>query len=447
MPGRCGLALLIAVAGCRPAAPGASHGQAAPPAEVPVRPFRIAAPDVVLLVTGGTNGMLEVCNCAGPMPGGLARRSGLVRSYRAAFRETFLIDTGDAFWVDPADLRNEFVLKGYAQIGYDAVVLGDQEWAAEGERIKRILAANDLAYLSSTVKTPGLTLRDVVTRRWPRGSVAFVSNVPREAFRFVPPQRVEPLSFAKPGGLAERIRRLKEGGSVVVMVAHAAEADLPAMVRACRPDLVLRGHTARTDEGVRRIEGTPVVKVGGSQTVGVVAMKLDGARLADLEYRVEVVDTTWPLDRRLIQTYQAYAHAAMRQALDAERTEGLDYVSSATCGKCHKRQYAAWQAGPHARAYKTLQRVRRTGDPNCLMCHTSGFGAKKGFYTYARTPQLAGVNCQNCHRFNVAEHRRKGFTFPRANKDVCTTCHTPVTDPHFAYKPKLPKVRCPISHR
>ena len=60
------------------------------------------------------------------------------------------------------------------------------------------------------------------------------------------------------------------------------------------------------------------------------------------------------------------------------------------------------------------------------MCHTTGFGTKSGFYTINKTPDLAGVNCQDCHRFTEAEHRKKDFTVPRLKKDVCTTCHTPL---------------------
>ena len=57
------------------------------------------------------------------------------------------------------------------------------------------------------------------------------------------------------------------------------------------------------------------------------------------------------------------------------------------------------------------------------------------------------MNCQDCHRFNDDEHQLDGkgvgFQYPRVKDLVCTTCHTPVTDPKFDYKAKLPKARCP----
>ena len=97
----------------------------------------------------------------------------------------------------------------------------------------------------------------------------------------------------------------------------------------------------------------------------------------------------------------------------------------------------------HSHAYKTLTDAARAGDPNCLMCHTSGFGTAKGFYTIASTPQLVNVNCQNCHRFNLAEHHQKGFVVPKPTEDICTSCHTAVTDPKFSFAEKEPKIACP----
>ena len=123
--------MAVSLAGCGEHNKETTHDrQEPPPAPVSPKPFNMGQPDVVLLVTGRTNGLLEVCNCTGPMPGGLSRRSGMIVSYRHAYPRTLAIDTGDLLWVEPEDLRNDYVLKGYAQIGYDAIVLGDQEWGA-----------------------------------------------------------------------------------------------------------------------------------------------------------------------------------------------------------------------------------------------------------------------------------------------------------------------------
>ncbi len=226
---------------------------------------------------------------------------------------------------------------------------------------------------------------------------------------------------------------------------HCCDEDIQQLAGKCRPDLIVHGHTSQTSPKLLHAgpNNTPVVKAGGPDWVGAAAIKLLPAGGIDVEYRAELVDERWPLDARLLQTYQAYAHVAMQQYLDAKRTSGLDYVPSAECGLCHTKQYDSWRKTRHASAYATLQKVGRTGDPNCLNCHTTGAGTEKGFYTIEKTPKMANVNCQDCHRFNVAEHIKIGYEFPKFTEDICTTCHTPVTDPAFNYKLKVGKVRCP----
>ncbi len=438
------LAAIVVVSGCRTKLPASADGRKDTPLKlVDVRAFKMGEPDAVLLLTGGSGGLLEVCNCSGPMPGGLSRRSGLVRSYRQSFPETMLIDAGDTFWIEPTDIRNEYMLRGYGQIGYDAVVLGDQEWEAGAKRLAEILKINKTPALSTSVMGPGLATAQEVTREFTRAKIAVVSYTDREAFRFVAPPVVSTLVIAGQAEVEQRIATLKSRGYIVVLIAHAGEDGIVDITARTKADLVVRGHTTRTEKKLTRVNGKPVIKIGGYEYVGAVAIKADGGKIAEIEYRPELVNTRWPLDGKLLLTYQAYAHAAMIKALDAERTSGLTYQSSASCGQCHTKQYANWKKTDHAKAYSTLQKAKRTGDPSCVMCHTSGFGTKAGFYTFAKTKHLSNVNCQDCHRFNAAEHRKKDFMIEPVSREICQACHTPVTDPKFSFKAKQKKILCP----
>jgi hypothetical protein len=131
----------------------------------------------------------------------------------------------------------------------------------------------------------------------------------------------------------------------------------------------------------------------------------------------------------------------MREALKTEPEGGLAYVSSATCGTCHGKQYDAWRRGPHRRAWQALVQAGREGDPNCLMCHSSGFGTAHGFRTGRTTAHLAGVNCQDCHRFTLTRQRGR-HAAPPAAKDTCTLCHTPINSPAFEYAKYRARVGC-----
>lgn len=455
------LALGLLLAGCRNSLPDESTTPQLPPTPVPVKPFQLGQPDLLLMITGHNSGMLELCNCRGPMAGGLSRRSGLVRSYRAAFPNSLLIDSGDLFWIEPETLKNDYVLKGYRQIGYDAVVLGDNEWMPSPSRLRSLLAAQDLPYLSTTINLTDpvhpLPLRREIVRGFGTLKVAILCAQDRESLLFMPADKIATLSFS-PEEFANRARQFRDQGVTVIAVAHGSLDFARTIAQSGLADLVIRGHTGRSKDKLTAAwddeefpsptpasatsarPGAPIVEVGGSEMIGVVALRLAKGRLQACEYRLEAADERWPGDKRLLQTYQAYAHAEMRRALDADRKEGLNYVPSSTCGACHRKQYEFWKKTPHARAYATLTRDGRQGDPNCLMCHTSGFGTAKGFYTIAKTPNLANVNCQDCHRFNANKHEAAKRP---ANEQVCTSCHTAITSPKFNYAAMKAKVACP----
>jgi hypothetical protein len=163
---------------------------------VAVKPFRMGQPDGLLLVTGGNAGLLEVCNCPGPMAGGLSRRGGLIKSYRAAYPKLALVDTGDSIWVEPTNVRNDYVLRGYGMLGYDALVLGTHEWACGDERLQRMLKDANLVGLSTTVSAKGVTATGELKFVWPGGKVAVVSDIREGALRFVGPERRKELKLA-----------------------------------------------------------------------------------------------------------------------------------------------------------------------------------------------------------------------------------------------------------
>ena len=64
-----------------------------------------------------------------------------------------------------------------------------------------------------------------------------------------------------------------------------------------------------------------------------------------------------------------------------------DYVGSATCGTCHPRQLAAWQATGHARAATVLP---PKPPARCQACHGTGDAPAGRSY-------FAEVGCEACH--------------------------------------------------
>jgi hypothetical protein len=73
------------------------------------------------------------------------------------------------------------------------------------------------------------------------------------------------------------------------------------------------------------------------------------------------------------------------------------YLSASTCVACHATAHQGWMTTAHATALETLKRIGQAANPQCLPCHTVGYGMPGGFVDEASTPLLAGVQCENCH--------------------------------------------------
>lgn len=418
-----------------------------PQGQWPIRPIEVPAaafePDAMLLLTGGTQGRLEMCNCAGVMSGGLARRGGLLASYRARYPAALTIDTGDLFWIEPDANRHSHLLRGLDMLGYDVLALGDAEWATAPVDLANLLADRSMRILASNVRYEGASLHPGRSVVIPAGGheIALLNYVGDDAFLFVD----DPTAGGRLRDGVDSLRPIVDehdrAGRVVVLIVHDSMDTAERLAgELSGVDLVIRGNTDRALGEVRRVEGVPVVQIGGPENVGVLGMRFDAGRIAELQWRVELLDDRWPADQRMLDLYQSYAHVAMRNALDADRAEGLRYEASRTCGECHKWEYWQWQRTAHAHAWQTLEEVERIGDPDCMACHVSGFGSRRGFYSIDRTPGLGNVNCQDCHRHDIEDHidehdqRIESFEIPAPDEKVCQSCHTPMNSPEFEYQ-------------
>lgn len=112
--------------------------------------------------------------------------------------------------------------------------------------------------------------------------------------------------------------------------------------------------------------------------------------------------------------------------------QDFGYVGSASCKMCHNKaekgaQYSIWEAGSHAKAFETLKseesakiakekgiEIEAWKAPECLKCHTTGFGSggyeikcddfwnpatddKAGAKAVKRMTGLQNVGCEACH--------------------------------------------------
>jgi glycosyltransferase involved in cell wall biosynthesis len=110
--------------------------------------------------------------------------------------------------------------------------------------------------------------------------------------------------------------------------------------------------------------------------------------------------------------------------------------------KCHEAEDKAWQKTRHARAYPSIKKARRQDDPECILCHTMGYGRPGGFVSIAKTPALGRVTCQACHVVTADHNDKDVKAEPEIyiNSRLCMSCHGPVQSPDFDYFVAKPKI-------
>jgi hypothetical protein len=117
------------------------------------------------------------------------------------------------------------------------------------------------------------------------------------------------------------------------------------------------------------------------------------------------------------------------------------YVGVETCAGCHEKENQVWVTSRHGHAMATLEKKNQQFDNECVGCHVVGF-QKGGFQSLYTTPQLANVQCEECHgpgRIH-ASNPGKGYGFV-STPVACMQCHKQPNDPDFNFAVYWPKIK------
>jgi peroxiredoxin len=138
---------------------------------------------------------------------------------------------------------------------------------------------------------------------------------------------------------------------------------------------------------------------------------------------------------------QAALTMRIRQTLGAANPILLpraEYAGEELCSVCHAKPHETWLVTKHAFAFDTLVEHGADRDPECLKCHTVGFGEPGGFDPAVRQDFLRGVQCENCHG-RGGPHQSPEFA-KTGLEPVCLSCHTPEHSLRFSFAERLPLV-------
>jgi 2',3'-cyclic-nucleotide 2'-phosphodiesterase (5'-nucleotidase family) len=133
--------------------------------------------------------------------------------------------------------------------------------------------------------------------------------------------------------------------------------------------------------------------------------------------------------------------AASPTAVAQAQAATAAYTGSERCATCHAEQAASWQRTGHARAFAALEKAHQDFNPQCVGCHTVGYGKPQGFVSARETPRLVNVGCEACHGPSGGHPGEQAARYGRTDTSFCASCHTKENSPDFDPATYIPKVR------
>lgn len=481
-----------------PALPDAVAPSPSPAAEA--RPARRLA----ITLTGELRGELEPCGCPTLPYGGFARRARLLAQLERPDRPLFQLDAGETLLKGLSSTQRQdtaqraaLIVRLMVEVGVDVMAPGPSDLRTLGLAGLRALPGEGLRLSSATwVDEAGerpFPAALVLERGGLRLGVIGLSGPPPEGSGL---RALDPVQATR-----EALASLPEDLDLIVALSNQEEGlDRALLAQVEGLGLLLRGRGAAHDpprEEARglvvetpdrgryltRVElllaappGAPARTSGGAGLEGLLSLeervlKLGGqgagpalaAELAQLQVEVAqrargqnlVVVEDRPLGSELdgevalsplLEAYKRAQLGAARAGVAAEPAAGSTrYTGSGACVRCHSLQSARWTYTAHASAAVSLLERAAHQDPECVACHTTGFGEPGGFAELGATQLRAwgGVQCEACHG-PLGGHPRDARVQPEpVREQTCLRCHDEANSPEFDYRSYLTQVICP----
>jgi hypothetical protein len=421
------------------------------------------ASEVTLLYTGSTQSFLEMCGCAEGQLGGVARRATAVRDLKHNRSDVLLLDAGDLFEGNtPLDrLRCLVHLNAMKSMGYDVANAGVDVFRFGRAFFESV--RDSVPFVSANLRLHHkavLPAYHIFDREGIKIGVIGIAgqqmaevsgNMGMGKMGVIPAATgVDVASVATV--LQGVVTDVKKRADVVVVLStldRATERELAKSISGV--DVVI---STRSSEILERVDG--VVLLGThpqGKAVGRAVLTWDGGRVADVTampvWMSEQVDEDLQIKKMVDGFYaQVNDHSELQQvgrprfegfALETEVVAGKNgYVGASACQSCHESEYDQWSKTHHAGAFQTLVQKQKHYQPDCVTCHTTGFGFATGFRIGAGQSALGGVQCEVCHgpggRHALRPEAKNIRKIPP--KDLCQRCHdqnqTPDLDARFS---------------
>ncbi len=429
-----------------------------------VRSSRVTAKPQALdfRFTADVRGRLVPCGCFTGQLGGLTRIATLFGPHSPA--EEIRVDIGDALAgaADYERIQYGYIRQAFAQLGYDALNIGHREAQFSAAQLRELKARSPVTMLSANLldRATGAPLFDshkIVRRGSWRIALIGVMDARSLGDALGDGLAVEAAEVA----LGKLLPTLKGRTDAIVLLAFADEATLAALARQFYElDVILGGKVRQPSQQlVKENRSLILATTNESRAVGVLQTRLLApGRLEAVNGEVQLVSDQIPQAEEIAALAVAYREEirGTKLAIDdpAKFQEDMvpgvrataTYAGTQSCAACHPQAMQKWAQSGHALAFATLVGVKADADPNCIGCHTVGFGTPSGYRREFAAKRLVDVGCESCHgpgSPHVAERQAGGeitSRFRPIGAGDCQKCHHGEFSRPFAWEQFWPHV-------
>lgn len=412
-------------------------------------PIKIyGAPTQALIIFSGEElGNLEPCGCYEGQIGGISRRHTFINSFVKQKNIILPVSLGDLSkgYGRQEEIKMEILSRAMQEMGYVLHSLGEKDIETGLQLLSYLSQVNNTTFLASNVKIIApfpMKVHQYFLKEYSHSEysfkIAFLSILSKSFSSTSIANYVniyEPIQALKP-----LIKRLHDKVNIIVLLSHTPKEESIEIAKFFPEiDLIITGHDIDDpQDSIIYVNNIPIVSPGkGGKYIGIAKYSIQ--RNATKRMSVDVI----PLDRKykdsekmtlLLEEYQRMLKEEdlLSKVSQVSLSDGLAYVGSSACGICHKMIYDHWSKTAHGVSYETLVYSGHQYDPECIKCHTTGYGYVSGFLNYEENQNLINVGCESCHGAGSLHIRNINETsYGLTDENICETCHDSEHSPGF----------------
>ncbi|MCK5513235.1 MAG: metallophosphoesterase [Deltaproteobacteria bacterium] len=382
--------------------------------------------------------------------GGLARRATYVDSVLQGDKNVVVLDAGDVFGNSglQGQIKAETTVEAMGMMSYNILNLCDHEFNYGVEFLLDNTEQFNVPTISANVvyEDTGSSItaphKIVEFDKFKVGFIGIVSTEYEEAIlesNEINERRI--MLLDEKAALQEEIDEIDDEVDIIIVLAHVGMENATSIAEEIEGiDVIICGHGDEITEEPSLINGVYVVKAAYyGMEVGNLVLTLANNRIISIEGSIVTLDDSISEDEELLllmDTYHDRIEEHKDELLDIEQKdpdEGWYYTGYAICESCHQSQTEHWGSTDHAKAFTSLTKQSQDYNPECIPCHTTGFGYTRGFIMPDLTSETEGIQCEMCHGAGGEHSETQNVPYGGTTQSTCTQCHTAGRSPKFDY--------------